>query len=61
MELTNKEKEILICLIENEIESDCDVLREDIENEERECWKEEILDLKNLLIKLKPIELVIQN
>jgi len=60
MELTNKENEILVCLIENEIESCIDYLN-DISGKEKEHFKNHILELKDILIELKPIELVIQN
>ena len=57
MEITDNEKETLICLIENEIESDVDMIGH-LEGEEKECWKSEVLELKNILIKLKPIEMI---
>lgn len=61
MELTDNENEILVCLIENEINSDLDYLN-DIKGKEKECWKNYILELKDILIKLKPIQVVlIQN
>ncbi len=59
MEITNSERETLICLIENEIEGDVDVISDTNDEKEKEFWKEAILDLKNLLIKLKPIEITI--
>ncbi len=52
MEITNNEKETLICLIEGEIESNLDVIT-DTDGEEKECWKEENSGLKKILIKLK--------
>ncbi len=60
MELTKNETEILLNLIENEIESDVDVIKDTDDEKEKECWKEEILILKDILLKFKPIELVIQ-
>ena len=60
MELTSNEEDILICLIENEIASDTDYLN-DVEGEEKEHFKNYILELKDILTKLNPqIELVIQ-
>ncbi len=56
MKLTNEELEILECLIENEIESDLDVIKDTDDEKEKECWKEEVLKLKDVLIKVKPIE-----
>lgn len=58
MEITDKEEDILICLIENEIESDLDFLN-DLRGKEKEFWKNQILELKDILIKLKPIEVII--
>ena len=55
MEITNAEQDILIYLIENEIESDVSYL-DDIKGKEKEFYKNHILKLKDILIKLKPIE-----
>ena len=43
--LENTQQEILICLIENEINSDLDYLN-DVEGEEKECLKNYILELE---------------
>ena len=58
MNLTEKDTDILICLVENEIESDLDFIN-DIKGKEQEHWKNHILSLKDILIQLKPIEVMI--
>lgn len=53
-EFTEEQLDILSCLVENEIESDVDYIKS-LEGKEKECWKEEVLKLKDILIQLKPI------
>ena len=57
LELTNDEADILSCLIDNEIESDTDHIR-DVRKKEKEYWKNLILSLKNLKEKFSPSEIV---
>ncbi len=58
MNLTKKDKKILICLIENEIDSNESFLN-DVKGKEKEFWKNQILELKDILIQLKPMEIII--
>ncbi len=47
IKFTDKELEILSCIVENEIESDVDNLTI-VKGEEKEFWKNRVLDLKNI-------------
>ena len=57
MEITNKDKEMLIGLIKNEIESDLDYLN-DLKGDEFNVWASYVLELRELLIKIKPMVII---
>ena len=55
MELTDRQLDILSNLIENEIESDEDFLTFDLNLEEREHYTLLLAELKEMLLRVKPL------
>lgn len=54
-EINNDERELMICLLENEIRTDKEMLEDDafkFEQEEKEFWTRQIKDLEGLKNKL---------